>query len=84
LKITPMVQVAPAATVLPQVFVCEKSVAFAPVNVTFVIASDTVPVLVKVTFCAALELPINWLANVRLAGEAVAASTAPVPVMLTL
>jgi hypothetical protein len=49
---TLIAQVAPAATELPQVLVCEKS----PVVETLVMASGPAPVLVSVTVCAGLAV----------------------------
>src|SRR5580704_3763019 len=58
-KVTLMVQLAPAARVPlgePQVFVCEKSEAFVPVNEMVMVVRDPVPLLVKVTGCERLEV----------------------------
>ena len=49
LNVTLIAQLAPAATLLPQVFVCEKSAPLAPVNVMLVIVNVAVPLLVSVT-----------------------------------
>lgn len=49
LKMTVMVQLVPAATVLPQLFVCEKSPLFVPVIPMFEIVSAWLPVLLSVT-----------------------------------
>ena len=53
LKVTEIVQLAPALTVVPQVLVWEKS----PLAVIFVIASEALPVLVNVTVCGLLLVP---------------------------
>ena len=50
-------QEAPAATDVPQLLVCAKSLAFVPVMAMLVIASAAFPVLLKVTTCAALVVP---------------------------
>jgi hypothetical protein len=42
------------------------------------------PVLLRVTFCAALVVPTFWLLNVRLVGERLVPAAAPVPVTLTV
>jgi hypothetical protein len=55
MKVTEMVQLAPALTVVPQVLVWEKS----PPAVMLVIASEAVPVLVTATASGALALPTN-------------------------
>lgn len=49
LNFTAITQLAPAATVLVQEFVCEKSSAFVPVNVRLEMFSAAVPLLVSVT-----------------------------------
>lgn len=56
LKVTLMLQLAPAATLVPQVFVCEKSVELVPVTPMLVIVRVALPVLVRVTFCAGLRI----------------------------
>jgi hypothetical protein len=53
-KVMLMVQLAPAATDVPQVLVWLKSPGFVPVSVKLVMVSVPVPLLVSVTFCAAL------------------------------
>ena len=69
-KVTVIVQLAPAATLAPQVLVCTKSPAFVPVmamgEVNVRVADSSV--LVSVTLCAALVVPTPWLANVKLGG----------------
>jgi hypothetical protein len=61
-KVTEIVQLAFAATLDPQVFVCEKS----PEPAMPLMERGTVPVLLKVTSCAALVVPTVLLANDRL------------------
>src|SRR5215831_10088842 len=46
-------QEAPAATDVPQLFVCAKSLAFVPVMAMLVMFSVALPVLLNVTACAA-------------------------------
>jgi len=53
LKVTEMVQLAPALTLLPQVLVWEKS----PFVVMPDMVSEVLPVLVSVTVCALLLFP---------------------------
>jgi hypothetical protein len=79
-KVTEIVQPAPAATVVPQVFVSAKS----PEAVIDVMDSPAVPELVSVTVCASLVVPSVWAAKVRLVVERVTeeAELAPVPVPL--
>src|SRR5437016_14500472 len=64
-NVTLMVQLAPAATDVPQVLVCMKS----PLATMLVTLSAAFPVLFSVTDCAALVVPTSWFANVRLVGE---------------
>jgi hypothetical protein len=68
-NVTLIVQLPPAATVVPQVFVCAKSPASPPVMLTplIVIVADG-RVFVSVTVCPALVVPTAWSAKVRLAG----------------
>jgi hypothetical protein len=87
LKVTVTVQDAPAATLVPHVFVCENDVMLVPLMVTpwpvpfrF---SGTLPVLVSVTFCVTAAVPIVVLAKVSAVGESVAVGNAPVPLKLT-
>jgi len=63
-----IVQLAPAPTLLPQLFVCAKSPGFAPPIAMLEMLSEALPMLESVTICAALvELALCW-PNVRLAG----------------
>ena len=50
-KVTLMVQLAPAATLVPQVLVWAKSLTLVPEIVTPIILRDVVPTLVRVTVC---------------------------------
>jgi hypothetical protein len=63
-KVTLIVQLAPAARLVPQLFVCAKS----PLTAIELIDADAFPVLCTVTVCAALVVPTLWLGNVRLDG----------------
>jgi hypothetical protein len=56
-KVTEIVQLAPCASELPQVFVCEKSPALAPVMLIPVMVKLALPVLVIVMVCAELVVP---------------------------
>ena len=79
---TLMVQLAPAATELPQVLVWAKS----PLAETLVRFSEALPVLESVTDCAALVVPTVWLVKVSEEAERLttgAEAAAPVPVRLT-
>lgn len=52
-----MTQEPAAATLVPQVLVCEKELAFAPVMLTVDIESAALPLLVSVIFCVAAATP---------------------------
>jgi hypothetical protein len=56
-KVTVMTQVPATATLLPQVLVCEKELAFVPVMLTPVKESAALPLLVSVIFCVAAAAP---------------------------
>src|SRR6476469_69201 len=72
-KLTAIVQLAPAASVLPQSPADWKSPAFAPVKPIEAIASAAVPVLRRVTGCDALVVPTIWPAKLSEAGDSDAA-----------
>ena len=83
LKVTDAVQLAPAANVLGlmgQLEAAEKSTRLLAI---FVIDSDADWLLVRVTVCGGLAVPIVSVPNVSVAGVATAAST-PFPVRLTV
>jgi hypothetical protein len=82
-KLTEMVQLLPAATVVPQLFVCPKSLAFVPLMATLATVNGPVPVLLSVTDCAALVVPTVWAANVSEVGETPAVGDVPVPLSVT-
>lgn len=67
-KITRMMQLAPAATVGPQSLLSEKSPPLVPPSVIAERFSATVPVLVSLTACEAPALPTAWLPKLRLSG----------------
>ncbi len=82
LKVTEMVQLAPAATLEPQLFVCAKS----PVMEMPVMLKAALPLLVRVTVCAALVVFSTWLAKVKEAGASVTAgagAVTPLPLSVT-
>ena len=56
-KVTLIVQLPPAPTELPQVFVWAKSPAFVPVIAMLVRLKLPLPVLFRVTVCAPLVVP---------------------------
>ena len=82
-NVTLMAQVAPAATLAPQVFVCAKSVALVPVKPTVVMLNAVLCELVSVTAWAALVVPTFWLPKVSEVGERLGGAV-PVPVRLVV
>ena len=80
LKVTEMEQLAPAATLVPQALVAEKS----PLAVMPEMVSAEMPVLVKVTDCAVLLVPDTWTAKVREEDDKLTAGPEGVPVPLKL
>jgi len=76
-----MVQFAPAATLVPQLFANPNEEAFVPVTAMLVTVRVPVPVLVSVTDCDALVAPGWTEPNERLVAERETAG-APVPVPL--
>ena len=55
-----MEQLAPPATLVPQLFANTNEEASAPVTAMLVIDIGEPPVLVKVTDCDALDVPTSW------------------------
>jgi hypothetical protein len=68
-NVTLITHVPCAATLLTHVLVWEKSPEFVPPTATLVMLRLAVPVLVSVTFCAGLVLPIFCATKVRLGHE---------------
>ena len=68
-----MVQFAPPATLVPQLFENTNEEASAPVTAMLVMARGPVPVLVSVTDCDALVAPGSTVPNERLVAERVTA-----------
>lgn len=81
-KVREIVQLAPAATLVPQVLVSAKS----PDAEIDVMASAAVPELVSVTVSGVLVEPFVCEAKIRLVGESVAVGVAanPVPLSVTV
>jgi len=77
LKVTLIVQVAPAATLEPQLLACAKSLALLPLRLTPLMFSAILLVLVKTTPCELLVVPTVCAPNVRLPGKSV--TTVPTP-----
>ena len=76
LKLTLMVQLPPAATVL-QLFVCTNSPGLAPVKVMLRTPRGAPPVLDTVTGCDALVVPNVVLAKFRTIGDTLAFGNSP-------
>ena len=86
-KVTLMVQLAAAATLVPQVLDWAKSPEFAPVRLTLVMLSVALPPFVRVIVWAAVGVPTARLVNARLVGASVTAgagAVVPVPVKETV
>jgi hypothetical protein len=81
MKVTEIVQLAPAATLPPHVLVWGKSDAFVPVAPILVIVKAAVPVLESVMVWAVLVVPRFWFPNGSVAGLSEACAT-PTPVPL--
>ena len=79
-KVTLMVQLAPAATELPQVLVSAKLLPFVPERAMLEMLKAPLPELVKATTCAALVLPTATFPKAKLAGERLTAGAVLVPV----
>jgi hypothetical protein len=82
LKVTAIVHLAPAATLVPQVLVSEKELALVPVMPTLVNERAPVPVLLRVMFGAVEDDPTAWLENVSEFAESVTMGAGAVPVPL--
>lgn len=83
LKLTLMVQVAPAGTLDPQLFCWLKSPVSAPPILMLEMASGAVPEFVKLTALAMLPWPVNSAAKLRRPGARATAGWVPVPVSAT-
>jgi hypothetical protein len=67
-NVTVIEQLAPGATLLPQVLIWAKSPASAPATEILVILTATLPLLLSVIFLGMLLVPTGWLPNFKLAG----------------
>src|SRR5205807_1086442 len=76
-----MVQLAPAATELPQVFVSLKSAGLVPASETEVMLSPVVPTFVKVTVCEALTFPTSVAGNLDVVADSF--TSVPTPLNVT-
>ena len=79
-KTTITEQLAPAARLVPQVLLSEKS----PVAVIELIVKASVPEFVRLTTCPALDVPTVCAANITLTGLNVAPGETPVPESATV
>jgi hypothetical protein len=80
-KVTVIVQLAPAATDEPQLLVWLNSLALAPPMLMPVTDKAADPMLVRVTVCAVLLVPTIWLGKAgRIVVDRLATGSAPVPV----
>lgn len=79
-KVTVMVQFAPAARVVAQVLVWEKLVTLDPVMEIRLMVTVAVPTFVSVRFCGALDVFNFWVPKFRLDG--VMLITVPVPMRI--
>jgi len=73
-----MVQLAPAVKLAPQLLVWLNSVAI-PLRLILKIVKVAVPVLLKVTVWAALDVFTRWLPKAKAAGDTLAPGATPVP-----
>jgi hypothetical protein len=82
-NVTLMVQLAPAAKVVPQVVVSAKSEAFVPAIETLLMVMVPVPVFFSVTVLALVVTFTGWIPNATVVGVTLATGVVPVPVKLT-
>src|SRR5450755_2913448 len=75
LNLTVMLQLAPAATLVPQVLISSKS----PLAAMLVMVNVAVPVLVRLITCPALIVFTSCVAKVKLAGERTTVAPPPTP-----
>ena len=80
-KKTPIAQLEPAATVLPQTFSVPKSVALV---VTLVMVRGALPLFITVTLCGRPDVPTYWAGNAILDGVTEIDGAVAVPVSATV
>ncbi len=79
-KVTRMAQLAPAATLAPQVSLLPKSPGLAPPSVRLEMWSCVPPLFVRVTVSGPLVVPTGWLPKAKLVAESeTPAGATPVP-----
>jgi hypothetical protein len=79
-NVTLIVQLPPAATVMPQLLVCANC----PLDTILVMLSDAVPVFLSVTDFATLVVFTRWLPKDRLVADKLTTGAVPVPERVTL
>ena len=62
---------------------CGLPLALVPVSARLVMLKAAVPVVLRVTVCAVLVTPTDWLPKARLVGERLTTPAVPVPERLT-
>src|SRR5580658_1560314 len=82
-KVTLMVQLAPAARELPQVLVWAKAPLLVPVMAILVMLTAVLPVLLNVTVWAVVVVPTFSLPKLRLVAERFRPGAVPVPLRVT-
>ena len=82
-NVTLMVQVAPAATLVPQLFVCPKSPPLVPVKPILLMVNATPLLFASVTPCAVLVVLTLWSPNVSEVGARLGGAV-PVAEMLAV
>jgi len=81
MNVTLTVQLAPAATLPPQLLLCAKSPGFAPVSLMLLMLKAALPVLLSVEVWAELVVPTAWLPKARVVGDKLAVGCpTPTPV----
>jgi len=78
-KVTLMAQLAPAATLVPQLLLCAKSLGFVPPSPMLLTLNAALPVLLKVMVCEELATPTGWFPKLRLVGDRLTTGLVPVP-----
>ncbi len=79
-----MVQLAPWATEVPQLLLCEKSPLLVPPKEMLVMFKVALPLFDSVTVWAGVVLPSDWLPKARLPGDRPTAGAVPTPVRVTV
>ena len=83
-KVTLIAQFVPAAKLVPQLFVCEKSPALVPAIPIAPIDSVALPLFVSVSVCGLLVVPVFCTEKVKLATLKLAPGAPPIPVSPTV